>query len=103
MAEEGEKDGLIQKLIDTVNDISAITDYRCTVKKMFSNLARRLKLLTPLFEEIRDIKEPIPHDSYRALLTLMEAMESANELLRIGSQGSKIYLVYTYIYIYKYI
>ncbi|KAI3772347.1 hypothetical protein L6452_03531 [Arctium lappa] len=93
MAEEGEKGGLIQKLIDIVNEISAISDYRCTVKKLFSNLARRLKLLTPLFEEIRDIKEPLPHDSHQALLSLMEAMESAKELLQIGSEGSKIYLV----------
>ncbi|KAI3514159.1 hypothetical protein L1887_12478 [Cichorium endivia] len=93
MTEEGEKGGLIQKLIDIVNEISAISDYRHTVKKLFSNLARRLKLLTPLFEEIRDIKEQLPHDSHQALLSLMEAMESAKELLRIGSEGSKIYLV----------
>ncbi|KAI3811598.1 hypothetical protein L1987_21324 [Smallanthus sonchifolius] len=85
--------GLIQKLIDTVNEISVISDYRCTVKKLFSNLARRLKLLTPLFEEIRDIKELIPDDSHQALVSLMEAMESAKELLRVGSEGSKIYLV----------
>ncbi|KAJ9548357.1 hypothetical protein OSB04_020900 [Centaurea solstitialis] len=94
MAEEGEKGGLIQKLIDIVNEISAISDYRCTVKKLFSNLARRLKLLTPLFEEIRDIKEVVlPDDSHRALVSLMEDMESAKELLQIGSEGSKIYLV----------
>ncbi|XP_024968507.1 U-box domain-containing protein 13-like isoform X1 [Cynara cardunculus var. scolymus] len=90
---EGEKGGLIQKLIDIVNEISAISDYRCTVKKLFSNLARRLKLLTPLFEEIRDIKEPLPDDSHQSLLSLMDAMESAKELLQIGSEGSKIYLV----------
>ncbi|CAI9297925.1 unnamed protein product [Lactuca saligna] len=93
MAEEGEKGGLIQKLIDIVNEISAISDYQYTVKKLFSNLARRLKLLTPLFEEIRDIKEPLSDDSHQALVSLMEAMESAKELLRIGSEGSKIYLV----------
>ncbi|MFS7934594.1 putative U box domain, armadillo-like helical, Zinc finger, RING/FYVE/PHD-type [Helianthus anomalus] len=85
--------GLIQKLIDTLTDISAISDYRCTVKKLFSNLARRLKLLTPLFEEIRDVKQPIPDDSHQALLSLMEDLESAKELLRVGSEGSKIYLV----------
>lgn len=93
MAEEGERGELIRNLIDIVNEISAISDYRYSVKKIFSNLARRLKLLTPLFEEIRDVKEPLPDDSHQALVSLMEAMESAKQLLRIGSEGSKIYLV----------
>ncbi|XP_071719744.1 U-box domain-containing protein 13 [Rutidosis leptorrhynchoides] len=94
MAEEIEKGGLIQKLIDVVNEISSIYDYRSTVKKLFSNLARRLKLLTPLFEEIRDIsKDSLPLQSHQSLISLLEAMESAKELLRIGSEGSKIYLV----------
>ncbi|KVH94624.1 U-box domain-containing protein 13-like isoform X1 [Cynara cardunculus var. scolymus] len=89
---EGGKSGLILKLIDIVNEISAISDYRCTVRKPFFNLARRLKLLSPLFEEIRDIKDSLPDDSYRSLLSLMEALESAKELLRLGSEASKIYL-----------
>lgn len=93
MEEGGEKGGLIQKLIDTVNEISVITDYRCTVKKLFSNLGRRLKLLTPLFEEVRDIKEMLPDASHQALLSLMEDLKSAKELLHLGSEGSKIYLV----------
>ncbi|KAI3750046.1 hypothetical protein L2E82_20670 [Cichorium intybus] len=89
---EGGKGGVVLKLIDIVSEISQISDYRCTVRKPFFNLARRLKLLSPLFEEIRDIKDPIPDDSYRSLLSLMEALESAKELLRLGSQASKIYL-----------
>ncbi|KAM7527794.1 hypothetical protein LguiB_031204 [Lonicera macranthoides] len=89
---EDEKGGVVVKLIDAVNEISAITEYRCTVKKQYCNLARRLKLLTPMFEEIRDSKEPIPEDSFRALDSLMEALESAKELLRFGAEGSKIYL-----------
>lgn len=87
--------GLIQKLIDTVNEISSITDYRCSVKKVFANLARRLKLLNPLFEEIRDVKEAFCLDDElnELLVKLLEHMESAKELLRLGSEGSKIYLV----------
>lgn len=89
---EGGKGGVVLKLIDLVSEISLISDYRCTVRKPFFNLARRLKLLSPLFEEIRDIKDPLPDESYRSLLSLMEALESAKELLRLGSQASKIYL-----------
>ncbi|KAL3530738.1 hypothetical protein ACH5RR_010060 [Cinchona calisaya] len=90
---EEEKVGLAQKLIESVNEISAIADYRLTVKKQYCNLARRLKLLTPMFEEIRDSKEALPQDSLEALAALNHALDSAKELLRFGSDGSKIYLV----------
>ncbi|MFS7925865.1 hypothetical protein Hanom_Chr04g00290171 [Helianthus anomalus] len=93
MADVG-KIGVILKLIDIVNEISVISDYRSTVRKQFFNLSRRLKLLNPLFEEIRDVKEAVPDESFRSLVSLMEALESAKELLRLGSEGSKIYLVW---------
>ena len=54
---EEEKVGIAQSLIDLVNEIAMISDYRCTVKKQYCNLARRLKLLIPMFEEIRDRNE----------------------------------------------
>ncbi|KAI8573859.1 hypothetical protein RHMOL_Rhmol01G0308300 [Rhododendron molle] len=90
---EDEKGALVQKLIDVVNEISVVSDFRCTVKKQYCNLARRLKLLTPMFEEIRDIKEPVPEESFRALNSLKEALESARDLLRFASERSKIYMV----------
>ncbi|KAK4408572.1 UNVERIFIED_CONTAM: U-box domain-containing protein 13 [Sesamum angustifolium] len=90
---EDDKAALSRKLIDIVSEISAISEYRSTVKKQYTNLARRLKLLTPMFEEIRDSKDPLPEDSIRALASLASALESAKELLRFGSEGSKIYLV----------
>ncbi|MFS7957353.1 hypothetical protein Hanom_Chr07g00665391 [Helianthus anomalus] len=86
--------GLIQKLIDIVTEISAISDYRCTMKKLFSNLVQRLKLLTLLFE---DVKKLIPDDSHQAFLSLMEDLESAKELLRVGNEGSEIHLVNVYV------
>ncbi|XP_043700886.1 U-box domain-containing protein 13-like isoform X1 [Telopea speciosissima] len=90
---EEEKGVVIQKLIDMVNEISTISDYRCAIKKQFCNLARRLKLLLPMFEELRDSKDPFPEDTLIPLTSLKEALESTKELLRSGSQGSKIHLV----------
>lgn len=90
---EEEKGALAQGLIDMVNEIASISDYRCTVKRQYCNLARRLKLLTPMFEEIRDSKEAVPEETVRALASMKEALESAKDLLRFGSEGSKIYLV----------
>lgn len=90
---EDEKGALVQKLIDVVNEISAVSDFKCLVRKQYCNLARRLKLLTPLFEEIRDTRGPVPEESLQALRSLKEALESARDLLRFGSEGSKIYMV----------
>ncbi|KAL6503065.1 U-box domain-containing protein 13 [Orobanche hederae] len=90
---EDDKAALTRKLIDIVSEISEISDFRSTVKKQYTNLARRLKLLTPMFEEIRDSKDPLPEDSVQALASYASALESAKELLRFGSEGSKIYLV----------
>ncbi|KAK4764472.1 hypothetical protein SAY87_013910 [Trapa incisa] len=84
---------LAQSLIDAVNEIASMSGYRTPVKKHYCNLARRVKLLTPLFEEIKDVKEPLPEETTAALLSLREAILSAKELLRFGCEGSKIYLV----------
>ncbi|KAM1453413.1 hypothetical protein EV1_003053 [Malus domestica] len=88
-----DRGALVQSLIDTVNEIASISDYKCTVKKQYCNLAMRLKLLTPMFEEIRDSKEVVSRETLKALLSFMEALELANELLRFESESSKIYLV----------
>ncbi|XP_010253199.1 PREDICTED: U-box domain-containing protein 13-like [Nelumbo nucifera] len=90
---EDEKGTLVQKLIDIVNEISAISDYRWAIKKQYCNLARRLKLLTPMFEEIKESKDPIPDENVKALISLKEALESAKEMLRFGGEGSKVFLV----------
>ncbi|KAK4777709.1 hypothetical protein SAY87_017896 [Trapa incisa] len=84
---------LAQSLIDTVNEIASMSGYRTPVKKHYCNLARRVKLLTPLFEEIKEVKEPLPEETTTILLSLREAILSAKELLRFGCEGSKIYLV----------
>ncbi|XP_019454065.1 PREDICTED: U-box domain-containing protein 13-like isoform X2 [Lupinus angustifolius] len=85
---------IVQSLIESVNEIAAISDYKPMVKKQYCNLARRLKLLTPMFEEIRELnKEGIPLDTLKPLLAFKEALQSAKELLRFGSEGSKIYMV----------
>lgn len=100
---EEDKGALVQSLIDTVNEIASISDYRCTVKKQYCNLARRLKLLTPMFEEIRDMKEAVvPEETVKALVSFREALESAKELLRFGSESSKIYLVCAYLSILRF-
>ncbi|KFK33987.1 hypothetical protein AALP_AA5G087000 [Arabis alpina] len=90
---EEDKGTTAQSLIDVVNEIASVSDYRITVKKLCSNLARRLKLLVPMFEEIRESNEPIDEDTMVTLLSLKEAMCFAKDYLRFCSEGSKIYMV----------
>lgn len=95
-AMEEDKAAIVQSSIDSINEIAAISDYRSTVKKQYCNLARRLKLLIPMFEEIRDNKEASPEETLKALISFKVALESAKQLLRFGSDGSKIYMVCEY-------
>ncbi|CAH9109143.1 unnamed protein product [Cuscuta epithymum] len=90
---EEEKVAITRKLIEVVNEIAAISDFRSVVKKQYFTLARRLKLLTPMFEEIRDSKEAVPEASLNALVSLKAALDSAKNLLKFGGEGSKIFLV----------
>lgn len=84
---------VVQKMIGAVEGIAAAPDYRNAFKKQFCSLARRLKLLAPMFEELRDSTDSIPAEAAAALVPLQEALESARELLGFGSEGSKICLV----------
>lgn len=88
---------LAESLIETVNEIASISDYRCAVRRQYCNLARRLKLLIPMFEEVRESKRPVGEGAAGALASLKEALDSAKDLLRFGSEGSKIYMVCTWL------
>lgn len=88
------KSELAQTLIESVNEIASISDHRTPMKKQCGNLSRRLKLLLPMLEEIRDCKESIPEEMVmKALLSLKESLLHAKDLLTFVSQVSKIYLV----------
>ncbi|KAL5710882.1 non-specific serine/threonine protein kinase [Ranunculus cassubicifolius] len=88
------KSVLFENLIEIVNEISGITDFRSAIKKQYCNLARRLKLLLPMFEEFKDSKDEIcDEETLNGLDLLKGALMNAKELLRFGSHGSQIYLV----------
>ncbi|WOL16502.1 protein spotted leaf 11-like [Canna indica] len=84
---------VVERLAKAVEEVAAISDYRNAYKKHFCNLSRRVKLLGPMFEELRDSKEPIPEKAVRSLAALGRAIDLAKELLQFGSRGSKIYMV----------
>ncbi|KAJ4971311.1 hypothetical protein NE237_004410 [Protea cynaroides] len=83
---------VVDQLVHIVREISAFPECRNTSKKMYGNLVRRVKLLNPLFEELKDTEASLGDDQVRALGSLKVALDSAKELVRSVNEGSKVYL-----------
>ncbi|RWW21320.1 hypothetical protein BHE74_00004957 [Ensete ventricosum] len=83
---------VVESLLRAVEEIAAVSYHRNAYKKQFCNLSRRVRLLAPMFEELRDSKKPISDKAVTALASLGRAIGLAEELLRFGSRGSKISL-----------
>lgn len=84
---------LIQSLIDVVNTIGLKGDYIKSHKKECASLTRRVKLLAPLFEELREARQRLSYQAFTALQDLEEALQAANKLLQMCHDGSRLYLV----------
>ncbi|XP_066395677.1 protein spotted leaf 11-like [Miscanthus floridulus] len=88
--EEGQ---VVERLVELVSEIAAISDFRNSYRRQFCNLSRRIRLLVPMLEEAKEAPAPLPAASEAALRRLRDALHAARELLRLGSSGSKIFLV----------
>eukprot|EP00250_Pteridium_aquilinum_P014820 c22220_g6_i1 orf=1-1044(-) len=83
---------LLQHSVECVNDISSLSDYHKIFKTECANLTRRVKLLSPLFEEVKDFKGSLSLQALQCFQSLDQALQSARELLQCCCSGSKIYL-----------
>lgn len=88
-----EEGPVVERLVELVSEIAAISDFRNSYRRQFCNLSRRIRLLVPMLEEAKEAPTPLPAASEAALRRLREALHAARELLRLGSSGSKIFLV----------
>ena len=85
---------VVESCMELVNEISGIGECRNYLKKEAANLVRRLKLLTPMFEELREMKDPLPQENIlQALHSLRSALKHAGEILKFGHDGSKLFMV----------
>lgn len=82
---------IVTQLIQSVKEISCFPECKNTSKKMYSNLTRRVKLLSPLFEELIDREEQLSVDLVHAFETLLATLVSAKELLKWVEETSKLY------------
>ncbi|KAG6402266.1 hypothetical protein SASPL_139143 [Salvia splendens] len=93
MAENPELEGLVSQLSETATAICVLPECRTVAKRMYGNLVRRVKLLSPLFEELQDGGGGIElgNDVVKGLDSLRIAIDSALELLKSVHEGSKIF------------
>lgn len=84
---------VLSQLVDSVKAISEFPESRNAFKKTSGDLVRRVKLLSPMFEELRDGDEAIGAEEMEALKFLKVALDSTKELLDSVNQGSKIFQV----------
>lgn len=90
---DDEKGALVSQLIEAIKEISGLPECRNASRKMYSNLVRRVKLLSPLFEELNDNFEELGDDEIGGLGSLKIALNIAKEFLLSLNQGSKIFQV----------
>ncbi|KAH7547860.1 hypothetical protein ACOSP7_032884 [Xanthoceras sorbifolium] len=84
---------LLSGLVESVKQISGLAECKNGFKKMHGNLVRRIKLLSPLFEELRDSEEEIAQQHIKGFEMLRIALDSSFNLLKSVNDGSKLYQV----------
>lgn len=79
------------RLVESIKEIASLPECGNCCKKMYGNLVRRVKLLSPLFEELKDSGGEIGEGDRRGFEMLGAALDSAVAVLRSVNQGSKLY------------
>ncbi|XP_061347030.1 U-box domain-containing protein 14 [Gastrolobium bilobum] len=88
---ENSKAMVMGRLAESIKEISGLPECQNVCKNMYGNLVRRVKLLSPLFEELKDSDESLSDEQLEAFESLSVALDSAKTLLKSVRQGSKIY------------
>lgn len=85
---------VLSQLVESVKAISESSECCNAFKKVCGNLVRRVKLLSPLFEELMDVDEQVVgEEEMRAFESLRVALGSTKDLLVSINRGSKLYQV----------
>lgn len=97
---ENEVRNVAEELISVTEYVKSIREYYKMARKECNIMVRRLQLILPLLEEIKDMEKPavLPKSAVDCLEKLKFAFLSAKTLLTTCHSGSKIYLVLIFLY-----
>lgn len=90
---ESSKGVVLGRLVEFIKEISGLPECQNFCKRVYGNLVRRVKLLSPLFEELKDSDESLSDELLESFESLLVALDSAKTLLKSVNQGSKLYQV----------
>lgn len=93
MEQENPGPELVSQLVGAVKEVSRMPECKNAFKKIHGNLARRIKLLSPLFEELRESNKELSQEAIQGLELLKVALDSSVNLLKSVNGGSKLYQV----------
>lgn len=83
---------VVREMVEMIEKVGSYSDFRKTQRKECLNLVRRLKLLTPLLEEIRELHPSISDHAFNHLVGLKKALFASKKLLKTCNSTSKIFL-----------
>lgn len=89
----GDTMDVVKELMEVIETVGSYAGYRKTQRKECLCMVRRLKLLVPLLEEIRDLGSLVSGEAFNCLANFRKAILAAKKLLKHCNCGSKIYLV----------
>ena len=84
---------LVQSLLSLVHDITEQGERVHSHKRTCQNLIRRAKMLSPLFEEIRDVRSPLPAEAIIVFQNMRMVLASAKAILKDCSTRSRLWMV----------
>ncbi|XP_047316097.1 U-box domain-containing protein 14 [Impatiens glandulifera] len=88
---EDSKDELIKRIAADIIDISGFPECRSCSRRLYNDLVRRVKLLSPLFEELMDSDQDLGDEEIQGLECLRDTLNSTKDLLRSINDGSKLF------------
>ncbi|KAL0422985.1 UNVERIFIED_CONTAM: U-box domain-containing protein 15 [Sesamum latifolium] len=84
---------VVKEMMELIEKVGSYVGFRKTQRKECLNLVRRLKLLMPLLEEIKELHADASHPHpLSPLLHLHTALLASKKLLKTCNSGSKIFL-----------
>lgn len=91
--EEGNGVEVVKEMAEVIEKVGSYVGFRRTQRKECFNLVRRLKLLMPLLEEIKELHPSTCDEALSHLVNLKTALLASKNLLKTCNSGSKIFLV----------